>query len=135
MVLVGPVNYLVLRRLRRRSWSWFTIPLLVALFSSGTFLLALRDKGSDVLTSQISFLHLREDSQRQRVESYVGVFAPSETGYRLNLPSGTLVSSLGSTDYGRSAVMGGTQNRPPVGVRWMFTVGAGLVFASVSIRV
>ncbi|MBI4499047.1 MAG: hypothetical protein HY689_14250 [Chloroflexi bacterium] len=116
VLLVGPVNYLVLRRLRRRAWSWLTIPLLVALFSGGTFLLALKDKGSDVLTSTVSLVHLSPDSPRQRVESYVGVFAPSETSYRLSFEDGGLVSSLGDRYYGRPSTQMGS-GKAPVGIR------------------
>ena len=35
IVLVGPVNYLVLRRLDRREWAWFTVPALIVVFTVG----------------------------------------------------------------------------------------------------
>ena len=35
IVLIGPINYLVLRRLDRREWAWVTMPLLVVGFTAG----------------------------------------------------------------------------------------------------
>ena len=35
IVLVGPVNYLVLRWLDRREWAWVTVPVLIAVFTVG----------------------------------------------------------------------------------------------------
>ncbi len=35
IALIGPINYLVLRRLDKREWAWVTIPALVALFAVG----------------------------------------------------------------------------------------------------
>ena len=41
IVLVGPVNYLVLRWLDRREWAWVTVPVLIAVFTVGL----VRDRG------------------------------------------------------------------------------------------
>ena len=37
IVLVGPVNYLVLRSIDRREWAWVTVPVLIAVFTVGSF--------------------------------------------------------------------------------------------------
>jgi hypothetical protein len=35
ILLIGPVNYLVLRRLDRREWAWVTMPILIVVFAAG----------------------------------------------------------------------------------------------------
>ena len=37
IVLIGPINYLVLRRLDRREWAWVTMPVLIVVFTVGAF--------------------------------------------------------------------------------------------------
>ncbi len=37
ILLVGPINYLVLRRIGRREWAWATIPALIAIFAVGAY--------------------------------------------------------------------------------------------------
>ena len=37
ILLVGPVNYLVLKRLDRREWAWVTMPVLIVVFAVGAY--------------------------------------------------------------------------------------------------
>ena len=37
ILLIGPINYLVLRRLDRREWAWFTMPILIVVFAVGAY--------------------------------------------------------------------------------------------------
>ena len=37
ILLIGPINYLVLVRLDRREWAWFTMPILIIVFGVGAY--------------------------------------------------------------------------------------------------
>ena len=37
ILLIGPINYLVLRRLDRRDWAWLTMPVLIVVFAVGAY--------------------------------------------------------------------------------------------------
>src|SRR4029450_10710591 len=37
IVLIGPVNYLVLKRLDKREWAWVTMPILILAFAAGAY--------------------------------------------------------------------------------------------------
>ena len=37
ILLIGPINYLVLRRLDRREWAWVTMPVLIVVFAVGAY--------------------------------------------------------------------------------------------------
>ncbi|WP_110513511.1 hypothetical protein [Herpetosiphon llansteffanensis] len=49
ILLIGPINYFVLRRLDRREWAWFTIPLIVVGFVGIMYL-----AGGDLRTGNIN---------------------------------------------------------------------------------
>src|SRR5205085_852445 len=45
ILLIGPVNFIVLRRMRRAELAWITIPALVLIFSVGAYLIGYQSKG------------------------------------------------------------------------------------------
>jgi len=94
ILALGPLNYLVLRRLRRQELSWITIPALAVLFCLGTFLFALQGKGRDVLLNAISVVHLDSAAGARPVESYVGLFSPTRSDYHLAVPGVVLPEAL-----------------------------------------
>ncbi len=95
IVLVGPVNYFLLRRLRRLAWAWVTIPLLTLVFSVGGIALGYQMRGNDVLISQISILPVSRGGGPILARSYVGVFSPTSGRYNLRLDGEALVSPIG----------------------------------------
>lgn len=89
VLMVGPVNYFVLRRLRKLAWGWLTIPALTLLFSASAFAFAYNVRGSDVIVNKISILAF-DSRAAQPVQSYVGIFSPERTAYTLNFPGRSL---------------------------------------------
>lgn len=97
VVLVGPVNYLVLRWRRRLHWAWFTIPLMTMSFSAGAFGLGYAMRGSDLILNKIAVIELRLDGTAG-VNSFVGLFSPAQQSYEIEVPGSGLLSPLNS-DY------------------------------------
>ncbi len=93
ILLVGPVNYVMLRWLRRPGLTWFTVPVLVLLFSIGVYLLAVRIKGSDVQVSSVTLVQEAPDTDWARVQRMAGVLVPSRGDYRVEVPGSALVAS------------------------------------------
>jgi hypothetical protein len=91
IILVGPVNYLVLRWRKKFQLAWVTIPLLTALFTAGAFGLAFVLRGNDILINNISIINLNTDGTA-RVTGYVGVFSPSQSSYSLEVSGSPLLS-------------------------------------------
>jgi hypothetical protein len=110
VLVVGPVNYLVLRWRRRLHWAWVTIPLLTVLFSAGTFGLGYALRGSDLIVNKITVLDLAGDGTAY-VRGYVGLFSPSQQAYEVQIEGDPLLSPM-SRDYdpwGRGRSGGGSQ--------------------------
>ena len=92
IVLVGPVNYLALRRLRRTGLMWVTIPVLVLVFSGSIYLLAVDAKGSDIQVSSVSIVQEVPDSDWARVRSIVGVLTPDRADHRVHILGSSLIA-------------------------------------------
>lgn len=85
VLLVGPVNYLVLRALHRGALAWVTVPLIAVLVSAGAFGTGVFTKGRFVQTNQVSIVHLQSAWDHAYQESYTGVLTPTRGDYRVNV--------------------------------------------------
>jgi hypothetical protein len=93
IVLIGPINYLVLRRLDRREWAWLTMPLLIVVFSIGAFGLGRLLKGSDTIINEIAIVRAAAGAETGLGQVYVGVFSPSRRSFDVRVGQGALLSN------------------------------------------
>ncbi len=113
ILLVGPLNYLILRWKKKLHLAWVTIPAMTALFTAGAFGLAVLLRGNDILLNKISFIQLQPDGFAN-LTSYVGVFSPAQESYEIDVDGNYLLSpttvdyydpwSSGPTGYGAETV-------------------------------
>jgi hypothetical protein len=131
IILVGPFSYLVLKVLKRNVLAWIVLPLITLLFCMGIYLFALKDKGSDLITSSVGVVRLPDSAsssgpQVRPVLQMVGVFAPKDSNNALVMPAGTLVRSIDQPVYNAPSIPQPSQipfpnptplPEPPVGLR------------------
>lgn len=99
VVLVGPVNFWVLRWRDRLAWAWLTIPVLTLAFSGLAYGIGLGLRGSDIIVNQISVLQLGSDGQASRANTYVGIFSPNRQSYDIEIPVKTLIRPLTQSSF------------------------------------
>jgi hypothetical protein len=97
VVLVGPVNFFVLRWRKRLHWAWITIPLITVAFSAGAFGLGYALRGSDLVLNKIAVIELQPDGTAG-VSSYLGLFSPTRQSYEIEVKDEGLLSPL-NPDY------------------------------------
>ena len=90
VLLVGPVNYVVLKRFKRRELAWITIPALVLVFSAGAYWVGApsnggRAGGREPTLLRLAVVQVWPDSARARVDGMVSVYSPRRATYRLAL--------------------------------------------------
>jgi hypothetical protein len=90
-LVVGPVNYLILRRVGRLEWSLGTIPLATLLFAGLAFAGSRANPATDAVVTDVSVLR-SYDGQTAIARSFVGLFALRDLSLDLALPSGSLIS-------------------------------------------
>ena len=93
ILLIGPVNYLVLRRLDRREWAWVTMPLLVVGFTVAAFAMGFVLRGTDVIVNQVALVRAAPGTDAAQAQVYLGVFSPTRGSYDVGVPGGALLSA------------------------------------------
>jgi hypothetical protein len=94
VILIGPVNYLVLWRLKRRELAWVTIPGLVLLFSAIAYLTGFQLRGSQVILHRLAVVQSWEGDDDAKVEALLGVWSPRRRGYDIEIETGHLARPL-----------------------------------------
>ena len=93
IVLIGPINYLVLKRLDRREWAWVTMPILIVVFAAGAYAYGAVLRGSDVIVNEIAIVRGAPGATEGSAQAYLGVFSPSRSVYQVSVPGGALLST------------------------------------------
>jgi len=90
--VIGPLNYLVLRRLRRLEWAWLTVPTGVLLFAGGLYVVGFGLRGGQSQVDQVAIVQGSEGQSRGFVTAFAGLFSPRRANYALAFPADMLVS-------------------------------------------
>ncbi|MBI5958840.1 MAG: hypothetical protein HY866_08905, partial [Chloroflexi bacterium] len=100
IVLIGPINYLLLKRINRREWAWFTIPVLIILFSVLAYRVGFNLRGNEPIVNRLSVVRVWADSEQAQVVSLVGVQSPRRTSYDVAAEPGYTLRTLPETGIG-----------------------------------
>jgi hypothetical protein len=98
ILVIGPLNYLVLRRLDRREWAWFTMPAFVLAFAAAAYGYGSILRGTDVVINEIAIVRGAPDATEGTAQDYFGVFSPTRGTYLIQIPGGALLASPISSD-------------------------------------
>jgi len=88
IIVVGPVNYFILLRMRRREWLWYTIPLVVAAFVIASYSWALSTKGARLMLARVNVLDAFPSAQTAWESSWFSLFSPAARRYDVELGTG-----------------------------------------------
>ncbi len=94
IALVGPLNYLILNRINRREWAWFTIPALILIFSVLSYLLGFNLRGNEATVNRVALVRSWDQSDRARVDELVGLLSPLRAQYSLAVDPGTTLRPI-----------------------------------------
>ncbi len=116
ILLIGPINYLVLKRLDRREWAWVTMPVLIVAFAVGAYGFGSILRGSDLIINEVAIVRGAPGATEGTAQIYLGVFSPTRGSYQVRVPGGALLSSPTSGDFfggdGSSATLDVLQGDP-----------------------
>lgn len=90
ILAVGPLNFLLLRRMRRADWAWFTIPATIMLFVGGTYIASLFIRGVRPQLLQINIVQMFEGETHAPTTANIAIFSPRRESFTLSMPAQTL---------------------------------------------
>ncbi|MDP8922314.1 MAG: hypothetical protein M3O34_05485 [Chloroflexota bacterium] len=92
-IVVGPVNYLFLKRFGRPGWSIVTIPVITGLAAVGTFTLANAVRESDVILNKVSLIRGSQEAPAYG-RTYVSLLTRQPAAYDVRASETSLIGSL-----------------------------------------
>ncbi|NTW02636.1 MAG: hypothetical protein HGA19_15380 [Oscillochloris sp.] len=92
IIIIGPVNFLILRRIRRIDMAWVTTPGLVALFLLVTYGSSFIIRGTQPQISQLAIVQSFEGASEGKATSFVSIFSPHRRTYTMSFSPNTLIS-------------------------------------------
>lgn len=107
VILIGPVNYLVLKRLKRREWAWVSIPVTIVFFTGCAYLTGFGLKGNDLILHQMNVAYGQAGSPDLRVNSLIALYSPRRATYDFILPSDAMALPFRGGFTGMGAVEAG----------------------------
>ncbi len=91
IALIGPLNYVILKRINRLEWAWGTIPLCIVLFTVLAWRLGYSLRGDAAILNRMAIVQTWVDSDRAAVDGIVGVFSPRRLQYTLSTEGGDVL--------------------------------------------
>jgi hypothetical protein len=85
IIVLGPVRFLLVKRLKGRYWSWRVILSSIVIFSLLSYGLANFEKGSSILSDSITLAQLNQNGSSAHLTTYMGVFVPNEGDYQVHI--------------------------------------------------
>ncbi|MBA3876184.1 MAG: hypothetical protein C0498_04480 [Anaerolinea sp.] len=115
ILLIGPINYVVLRRLDRRELAWITMPILIAVFAVSAYGFGIALRGSDLIVNEVAIVRGAPGATEGTAQVYLGIFSPSRATYQVQVPGGALLAAPITGDFaggGDAAVLDIVQGDP-----------------------
>lgn len=106
ILLIGPVNFIVLTRLKRRELAWFTIPALIILFSAVAYVTGFQLRGSRAILHRLAVVESWQGEDTAQIDGLLGVWSPRRARYDIALEEGLLARPL-PQNFGGGLVSGG----------------------------
>jgi hypothetical protein len=92
IIVIGPVNFLVLRRIRRVDLAWVTTPILVGIFLVLAYGASFTLRGTRPQISQLAIVQGFEGQPGGQATAFVSVFSPQRRTYTMGFAPDALVS-------------------------------------------
>lgn len=99
VLLIGPINYLILRRLDRRELAWLTMPILIAGFAVASYAFGTTLRGTDLIVNEVAVVRGAPGATEGSAQVYVGVYSPSRSTYQLEVHGGALLAAPSTGDF------------------------------------
>jgi len=97
ILIVGPLNYFILRWRRKLHLAWVTIPVITLLFAGASFGIGYAMRGNDLILNKIALVETKPDGDA-RVTSYMGLFSPRMQSYEVTIQGESLISPMNGYD-------------------------------------
>lgn len=98
IITIGPINFFILRRMKRVEWAWLSIPVIVLVFVAATYSASFFIRGTRPELMQISIVQGFKHYREGQGTVHFGIFSPRRNNYHITLANETLARTLESSN-------------------------------------
>jgi hypothetical protein len=105
IVIIGPLNFFILHRIKRVELAWITIPVLVLFFVFGTYGGSFLVRGNTPELLHVSIVQGFEGEQWGQETTHMGIFSPKRQAYTVSFPHDTLACIYDMESFSRNKII------------------------------
>lgn len=98
ILVIGPVNYFVLRRMKRRELAWISIPVLVVIFTGLSYGSGLLYRGTTPILNRLAIVQAWDGMDQAHVSALVGIYSPVRAKYDLETGESFMIAPTSGGD-------------------------------------
>ncbi len=91
ILLIGPLNYLFLRFVKKREWAWISIPLIVLFVTMISYVYGYFYRGRTPTLSRLTVIQAWDGVSQVEKNSLLGIYSPQRDTYTLESEDGFLL--------------------------------------------
>lgn len=88
VLLIGPVHFLILKRLNKPELAWFTIPIITLILTAVMFALGWNFRGTKLQINQLAVVHQWAGGEQAYASGMLGTFSPRRDNFQIQLETG-----------------------------------------------
>lgn len=94
ILALGPLNYFILIKLKKRELAWLSIPLLVLFFSGFAIIIGGINRGGRPVLNRLALVNVPPGASQAPVDGLIGIYSPVRSSYDLMLGEGLLAHPI-----------------------------------------
>lgn len=94
LFVLGPLNYFILRAIKRREWAWVSIPVIALLFMGLAYGTGFQFRGFAPVLNRIAIIQAWEGQPTAQVYGLLGVYSPVRQSLDVDLENGFFPISM-----------------------------------------
>lgn len=98
VLIIGPINFFVVRRLKKPERAWLTIPVLVVMFSAVAYFYGFVYRGQRPILNRVAVIQAWEGVETASVRGVVGLYSPRRGRFTISAEDGFLMHPLTNMD-------------------------------------
>lgn len=98
LLVIGPLNYFFLRRIKRLELAWVSIPALVLVFTLIAYAAGAISRGTHPIVNRLSVILAWDGVSQSQVRGLTGVYSPNRAKYTLAAQSPFVIYALTNED-------------------------------------
>lgn len=88
VLILGPVHFRILKRIKKPEWAWFTTPIITFILTAAMVVMIWNYRGTKPQINQLAVVHQWAGNEQAYADGMVGIFSPRRDDYQIQVAPG-----------------------------------------------